>query len=288
MTISTNLSRQNSVQCISPAGLHRMAYTEWGAPDNPKVLVCVHGLSRVGRDFDFLARALSGEYRVVCPDVVGRGDSSWLVNPVHYQVPQYVSDMVTLIARLNPVELHWVGTSMGGLIGMGLAALPDSPIRKLVLNDVGPIIKAEALKRIGQYLGQAPQFPDFASAEQYIRAVSAPFGLKTDAQWKFLTDISIKATSQGFSMHYDPALAVPFKAQGAGTADVDLWPLYESIRCPVLVTRGAQSDLLSPDTLAQMALRGPKANTVEIPDVGHAPMFMEDDQVRVVQDFLLT
>lgn len=278
--------RQHAVQCLSPAGLHRMAWVEWGDPANPKVLVCAHGLSRVGRDFDDLARALCADYRVVCPDVVGRGESGRLVDPKHYQVPQYVADMVSLLARLNAKELHWVGTSMGGLIGMGLAALPDSPIRRLVLNDVGPLLKADALRRIGEYLGKAPVFPDFAAAEAYIRAVSAPFGLTSDAQWKYLTEISIRPEGPGFRMHYDPAIALPFRAQSP-TADVDLWPMYEAIRCPVLVTRGEHSDLLSRETLRGMAERGPRAKTVEMPGVGHAPMFMDPAQIAVVKDFLL-
>ena len=297
-----NEFREHSVQCLSPSGLHRMAYTEWGDAGNPKVLLCAHGLSRVGRDFDDLARAMCAEYRVVCPDVVGRGNSGRLADPKHYQIPQYVADMVTLLARVNATELHWVGTSMGGLIGMGLAALPSSPIRRLVLNDVGPILKAEALKRIGEYLGKAPAFANFAAAEAYIRAVSATFGLTTDAQWKFLTEISIRpapdtagaageaasaGAANGFVMHYDPAIAVPFHDQGAGTADIDLWPIYESIRCPVLVTRGEHSDLLSRDTLKSMSERGPRAQTVEIPGVGHAPMFMDQSQIEVVKKFLL-
>lgn len=265
-----------------------MAYSEWGDAANPRVLLCVHGLSRVGRDFDDLARALCGEYRVVCPDVVGRGNSDWLVNPLHYQIPQYVSDMVTLIARLSPDELHWIGTSMGGLIGMGLASLPNSPVRKMVLNDVGPILKADALKRIGAYLGQAPVFPDFASAEKYIRAVSASFGLTTDAQWKFLTEISLKPAGTGFKMHYDPNIAAPLNEQKLGATDIELWPVYDAIKCPVLVTRGEHSDLLSRDTLAQMATRGPQAATMEIPGVGHAPMFMEASQIDIVRNFLLT
>ena len=280
--------RQHSVQCISPGGLHQMAYTEWGDANNPQVLLCVHGLSRVGRDFDDLARALCGEYRVVCPDVVGRGNSGRLADPRHYQIPQYVSDMVTLLARLNAAELHWVGTSMGGLIGMGLAALPASPVKRLVLNDVGPVLKADALKRIGEYLGKAPVFPDFAAAERYIRAVSASFGLTTDAQWKFLTEISLRpAPDGGFAMHYDPAIALPFKDANTGSVDIDLWPVYEAIRCPVLVTRGESSDLLSRETLKDMRERGPRAATVEIPGVGHAPMFMEPGQIDVVKRFLL-
>ncbi len=282
--------RERSVQCISPAGLHHMAYREWGNPANPRVLLCVHGLSRVGRDFDSLASALSDTYRVVCPDVVGRGRSSWLADPKHYAVPQYVADMVTLLARLDVSEVHWLGTSMGGLIGMALAALPTSPITKLVLNDVGPLIQIAAVRRIGEYLGQAPVFADFAAAQAYIRAVSASFGLRTEAQWKFLTEVSIKPCAdhaQGFMMHYDPAIAEPFKQQSIGNADIDLWPYYDAIRCPVLVTRGELSDLLSRDTLTQMSQRGPKAKIAEFSGVGHAPMFMEPDQIEVVRRFLL-
>ena len=278
------------VQCLDGKGLHRMAYWEWGDPANPRVLVCVHGLSRVGRDFDDLARALCGTYRVVCPDVVGRGNSGRLADPKHYQVPQYVADMVTLLARLDAAEVHWVGTSMGGLIGMGLAALPGAPIRRLVLNDVGPLLKADALKRIGEYLGKAPVFPNFATAEAYIRTVSASFGLTTDAQWKYLTEISLRPapeTPGSYVMHYDPAIAVPFRDQNAGTADIDLWPYYDAIRCPTLVTRGEHSDLLSRETLKAMSERGPRAATVEIPGVGHAPMFMEPGQIDIVKQFLL-
>lgn len=285
-----SIFRERSVQCISPAGLHHMAYREWGDPANPRVLLCVHGLSRVGRDFDALAAALSDTYRVVCPDVVGRGRSSWLADPKHYVVPQYVADMVTLLARLDGSQVHWLGTSMGGLIGMGLAALPTSPITKLVLNDVGPLIQIAAVRRIAEYLGQAPAFADFSAAQAYVRAVSASFGLRTEAQWKFLTEVSIKPRAghdKGFVMHYDPAIAEPFKLQSAGSADIDLWPYYDAIRCPVLVTRGELSDLLSRETAEQMNQRGPKAQIVEIAGVGHAPMFMEPDQIEVVRRFLL-
>ena len=173
--------RQHTVQCLSPGGLHRMAYVEWGDPANPRVLVCVHGLTRNARDFDVLAQALSGHYRVVCPDVVGRGRSNWLRIKDHYQLPQYVSDMVTLIARLGVDEVHWVGTSLGGMVGMALAAQEDTPIARLVLNDIGPVLTAAAVKRIGEYVGLMPQFASFAEAEQYVRLVSATFGRLTDA-----------------------------------------------------------------------------------------------------------
>ncbi len=283
-----NPHREHTVQCLSPAGLHRVAYTEWGDARNPRVLVCVHGLSRVGRDFDDLARALCADYRVVCPDIVGRGRSDWLADPTHYQIPQYVADMVTLLARLDADSVHWVGTSMGGLIGLALAAMPDAPITRLVLNDVGPLLKAEALKRIAEYLGQAPVFADFTQAEAYIRAVSASFGLTTDAQWRRLAEVSlVAAEGGGWRLHYDPAIAVPLRTQGTGSADIDLWHIYDAIRCPTLVVRGAQSDLLDRATLTAMAARGPHAATVEIPAVGHAPMFMDTGQIDIVRSFLL-
>jgi len=283
-----NPHRQHSVQCLSPAGLHRVAYAEWGDPHNPRVLVCVHGLARFGRDFDDLASALCGDYRVVCPDIVGRGSSDWLADPMHYQIPQYVGDMVTLLARLGADSVHWVGTSMGGLIGLALAAMPHTPIERLVLNDVGPLLKAEALRRIAEYLGQAPVFADFAQGLAYIRTISASFGLTTEAQWRRLAEVSLlPAQDGGLRLHYDPAIAVPMRAQGTGSADIDLWHIYDAIRCPTLVVRGAQSDLLDSATLAAMAARGPQAATVEIPAVGHAPMFMDAGQIGIVKDFLL-
>ena len=279
--------RQRQVQCISASGLHRMAYTEWGDPGNRRVLVCVHGLSRCGRDFDSLARAMAGEYRVVCPDVPGRGLSGWLKNPMEYQVQTYVADMVTLLARLDADSVHWVGTSMGGMMGMALASLAETPVQKLVLNDVGPIVTAVSLARIGDYLGKAPTFPDFAAAVQYIRAVSAPFGAHSDAEWSVLTEHVVRRQADGgYRMHYDPAIAVPFSA-AQPDKDIELWPYYDAIKCPTLVLRGALSDLLRRETLEEMAGRGPRAKTVEIPDVGHAPTLMHQDQIAIVRDFLL-
>ncbi len=282
--------REGRVLCASldGSGLHRMAYTEWGDRDNPKVLICVHGLTRNGRDFDFLAQALARDYRVVCPDVVGRGRSDWLRQHNGYGFPQYVSDMVALIARLGVDEVHWLGTSMGGLIGMLLASLERTPITRLILNDVGPVITRESLRRIGDYLGVAPRFPDLAAAEAFIREVSAPFGALSDAQWRHLTLHSVRQTADGdWEMRYDPGIAVPFRAGMAMHQDVVLWPCYDAIRCPTLVIRGAESDLLPRESLAQMAERGPRAWTREIPGVGHAPMFLDEAQVAVVRDFLL-
>ncbi len=279
--------RQRQVQCISASGLHRLAYTEWGDPAGRKVLVCVHGLSRCGRDFDALARAMAGEYRVVCPDVPGRGLSGWLKNPMEYRVETYVADMVTLLARVDADCVHWVGTSMGGMMGMALASLPATPLQKLVLNDVGPIITAVSLARIGEYLGKAPVFPDFAAAVQYIRAVSATFGEHSDDEWAALTEhVTRRQSDGGYRMHYDPAIAVPFM-DAKTDQDIELWNYYDAIKCPTLVIRGALSDLLKRETLQEMARRGPRAKTVEISDVGHAPTLMHRDQIAVVREFLL-
>jgi pimeloyl-ACP methyl ester carboxylesterase len=277
--------RHHTVQCLSPVGLHRMAYVEWGEADNPHVVVCVHGLTRVSRDFDDLAQALASRYRVVCPDVVGRGDSDWLKDPKLYAVPQYVSDMVTLLARLNARELDWVGTSMGGMIGMGLASLPNSPIQRLVLNDVGPVLKKEAVQRIAEYTGKAPDFPDLDAATAYVKKVSAPFGLKTEAQWRQITQTVVRPSATGLRLHYDRDIAVPFRL-APPVADLELWNFYDAILAKTLVIRGEHSDLIDRATVAQMCSRGPKAQAVEAPGVGHAPMLMDPEQIQFVTDFL--
>ena len=279
------------VQCLSPAGLHAMAYKEWGDPRNPRVLVCVHGVTRVSDDFDALAAAMSDEYRVICPDVVGRGRSAWLKDPKYYWVPQYVSDMVTLVARLDVPQIDWFGTSMGALIGMGLAAMPDTPISKMVMNDVGPTLNFQALSRIGSYIGDDVRFDSFQQARDYIRTISAPFGPHTDAEWDKLAADVLRQTDDGrWRRHYDVSLALPFKVmteESAQQGEAALWAAYDAVRCPVLLVRGAQSDLLTPETAQQMTLRGPRAQLVELPGVGHAPTFMHDDQIALARAFFL-
>ena len=278
--------RRRSVQCMSPKGLHRIAYLEWGDPRNKDVLVCVHGLARSSRDFDELARALCGHFRVACPDLAGRGDSDRLADPTLYVVPQYVSDMVTLIARLDAESVSWVGTSLGGLVGMVLAAQSGSPIKRIVLNDVGPVIAKAALERIATYLGQAPAFPSVEEAEKYVRAVSAPFGPHTEAQWRFLTETWLRKDADGkWRPHYDPRIADEYR-RTLPTQDIDLWYLYDAMRCPTMVLRGAQSDLLPRGTAQAMARRGPKAKIVEIAGVGHAPTLLNAEQIGIVRDFL--
>jgi pimeloyl-ACP methyl ester carboxylesterase len=279
--------RQRTVQCLSPKGLHKIAYLDWGDAANKNVLVCVHGLTRCARDFDTFAKAMADRYRVICPDVAGRGYSDWLADPMLYAIPQYVSDMVTLIARLDVEKVDWVGTSLGGLIGMALAAQANTPIRKLVLNDAGPVVTKVSLQRIATYVGSAPVFPNFEAAVQYVRAVSAPFGPHTDAQWQFLTEVVVRKQPDGtYRVHYDPKLAEPFK-HSMPEADMELWPLYDAIRGPMMVLRGELSDLLKKETCAEMARRGPKAKTVEIAGVGHAPTLMQADQIAPVRSFLL-
>ena len=287
MTPSEKMVRAGRVRCLTPSGYHRMAYREWGDAANPRVVVCVHGLSRCARDFDTLAGALAADFRVICPDVAGRGESEWLKNPMEYAIPTYVSDMVTLLARLDVESVDWVGTSMGGLIGMGLAAFPSAPIRKLVLNDVGPIVTADSLQRIATYLGKAPALPSFAAAEMLIRMTSATFGPHSDEQWHHLTEHMVrKKPDGGYRLHYDPAIALPFAADVTGK-DMALWNFYDAIKAQTLLLRGSESDLLRQDTALEMTQRGPKARLVEFAGVGHAPTLMQDDQVRVVREFLL-
>jgi pimeloyl-ACP methyl ester carboxylesterase len=279
------------VQCLDTRGLHRMAYWEWGDAANPRVLVCVHGLSRQGRDFDTLARDLASHYRVVCPDVVGRGRSDHLADPMGYAIPAYVADMVTLLARLNAQSVDWVGTSMGGLIGLGLASLAGSPVRRLVLNDVGPTIQPQSLQRIGSYLGQPAHWATVEEAADALWSLSTGFGPHTRDEWLALTRPQLVPDGAGFKPHYDPAIAVPFRAitpEMAAAGEAMLWHSYDRLTCETLLLRGAESDLLAQATAQAMTQRGPRARLVEFAGVGHAPMLAQPEQRQVVRDFLLS
>ena len=268
-----------------------MAYWEWGDPANDRVLVCVHGLTRQGRDFDVLARSLAQTYRVICPDIPGRGQSEWLTDPSGYAIPHYVADVVTLLARVNARTLDWVGTSMGGLIGMAVAGLPGSPIRRMVLNDVGPRMEAVALQRIGAYVGLPLRWPTVEAAAEYLRVVSAGFGPHSHEQWLALTRPYLKEDGQGgFVPRYDPQISLALKAMTPEIAQMGeqlLWQAYDRIQAQTLLLRGAQSDLLSVQTAQEMSMRGPKAPCVTFEGVGHAPTLVQDDQVGVVREFLL-
>ncbi len=280
-----------TVQCLSPAGLHNMAYKEWGDPKNPTVLLCVHGVTRVSDDFDALAAVMSDRYRVICPDVVGRGRSSWLANPLGYQLPQYVSDMVTLIARLDVAHIDWFGTSMGGLIGMGVAAFKNNPIRKMLLNDIGPTINYAALMRIAEYMGKEVRFPTFEAGVDYIRTIAAPFGPHSDEQWHKLAGDVLREQKDGqWIRHYDPALALAFSSftqESAAQSETALWAVYDAIQCPVLLVRGSESDLLIRETAHLMTKRGPRAALTELAGIGHAPTFMQPEQIALARDFFI-
>jgi pimeloyl-ACP methyl ester carboxylesterase len=286
------------VNCPDTQGQHRMAYWQWGDADSDHVIICAHGLSRQGRDFDVLAQALCdaapGKLRVVCPDVVGRGKSDWLTDPMGYQIPQYAADMLALIAQLQPKTLDWVGTSMGGLIGMVICGQPDLPlpvpVRKLILNDVGPAIEWLAIQRIGLYLGKAVQFDSVQQAADAMWAVSTSFGPHTKEQWLALSQAMVKSNGDGFVLHYDTAIAIPFASateESTKQGEAMLWGLYDKIKAQTLITRGVQSDLLSVATAQAMTQRGPKAALIEFAGVGHAPMFVAADQVKAAVDFLV-
>ncbi len=301
--MSASVPALQYVTCPDATGSHRMAYWAWGDASAAHVIVCVHGLSRQGRDFDVLAgellRRSPQPLRIVCPDVVGRGRSDWLADPMGYGVPNYVSDMLHLLVQLQaqaPIAtLDWVGTSMGGLIGMGVAGTPGLPLpvplRRLVLNDVGPTIQWGALQRIGTYLGQPARWDTLQQAADAMWTLSTGFGPHTPAQWLALSQAMVKPLPDGgLGPHYDPAIAVPFRAmteQIAAQAQDQLWQLYDAIRAETLLLRGADSDLLSPATAAEMQRRGPRARLVEFAGVGHAPTLVAADQVDAVSTFLL-
>lgn len=281
--------KSDGVQCLSSKGFHRMHYTDWGDAANPRVVICVHGLSRNCRDFDTLAKALQPDFRVVCPDVAGRGKSDWLAAKEDYGYPQYLADTTVLIARITASgekTIYWVGTSMGGILGMLLASLPKTPVQRLMLNDISIVIPKAVLERIANYVGRDPRFKTFQELEAYVRSVSAPFGPLTDEQWHHLTLHGAKQYEDGsWGMCYDPGIGIPFLK--GPLADIDLTPYWDKVTCPTLLLRGAQSDLLLKDMALQMTQRGPKPRLVEFEGIGHAPMLMAEDQIKVVRDFLL-
>jgi pimeloyl-ACP methyl ester carboxylesterase len=275
---------------LSPCGFHTISYQLWQTEENDqnRHIICVHGLTRNSHDFDKLAAHLSEKYTLACPDIVGRGQSSWLPVYDHYDYPQYLADMNALYARLNVKSIDWIGTSMGGLIGMMFAAMPNSPIQRLVINDVGPILKRAALERIGNYTGVAPPFESEAEAESYLRKIHAPFHPMTDQDWQEMTARGlIKGEDGKLRLNYDPKIGTALRTSLTGT-DVNLWQVYDAIKCPTLVIRGANSDLLDKPTATEMTKRGPKASLVEIEGAGHAPSLLSIDQIEMIENWLET
>jgi pimeloyl-ACP methyl ester carboxylesterase len=280
--------KNSSVSCIDSSGFHRMHYYEWGDPANPRVVVCVHGLTRQGRDFDFLAQSLEKDFRVVCPDMAGRGRSEWLANKNDYSYAQYMADVTALVARITTAaeqEIDWVGTSMGGLLGILYASRRGNTVRKLVLNDAGTLVPKAALERIGLYVGTDPRFATLDALEAHVRLISAPFGPLNDEQWRHVTLHSAVQHADGnWGFAYDPAIAAPFRGV---LSDVDLSAYWDAITCPTLLLRGGDSDLLLRDTALAMTQNGPKAKLVEFAGTGHAPMLMNAREAGVVRDFLM-
>jgi pimeloyl-ACP methyl ester carboxylesterase len=279
---------RKAFQALGPDGFHRVDYSEWGDPANPRVLICVHGLTRNSRDFDFLAHQLAREYRVIAPDIAGRGTSEWLSNPLQYNYPLYLSDMAALIARANVEQVDWLGTSMGGIIGMMLAAQRGHSIRRLILNDVGSVVTGASLMRLAAYVKKMEQrFASLQAVELYFRKTHAPFGALTDAQWQHMAEHGATRNSDGsYSLNCDPAIYKTFSA--IPFTDIDLSLYWNQVRCPTLVIRGEDSDLLLPLTVDRMRQSHPNMRSVEISNCGHAPALMDDEQIAIIRHFLLT
>jgi pimeloyl-ACP methyl ester carboxylesterase len=265
----------------------KLAYTEWGDSSNPEKLMCVHGLTRNSRDFDYLARELEQDFHLICPDIIGRGRSSWLNNKLGYSIPTYVNQIFLLMMKLGISRFHWLGTSMGGLIGMTLAAMPNSPIRSMIINDIGPFLPKESLARIRDALLFSDRiYLDKAALKFQVKTVYATFGKLTDEQWDHMTHHSGRLQDGGgYRMAYDPGIKAVFEAQAL--SDISLWEIWSNIHCPVLVIRGNESDLLLQETAEKMTTTGPKARLVEIPGVGHAPALMDTNQIAIVKNWLL-
>ncbi|PLZ00214.1 alpha/beta hydrolase [Burkholderia sp. WAC0059] len=288
MSMASVVPRQHFVQCVSPSGLHRLAYTEWGDPANSRVLVCVHGLTRSGRDFDRLAAAFGDDWRVVCPDVAGRGLSSWLADPQGYSIAQYVADMVTLIARLGVGKVDWFGTSMGGMIGMVLAGLPDASVGRVLLNDIGPHIEPVSLERIGTYLGRDERFATLQDGIDRAAQLAASFGPLTADEWREINTPLLHEVDGAWRFRYDPRIAESFASttpEQSALGEALLWRSFAAIPGPVLVVRGAESDLLSRETVAKMRATNRNVSSVEIAGVGHAPAFLAEDQIGLARRF---
>ncbi|MCZ7563205.1 MAG: alpha/beta hydrolase [Burkholderiales bacterium] len=308
------MPRHATLRCLDPNGFHRIAYSEWGDPANPRVVICAHGLARNRRDFDFLARHLADAFRVVAFDAAGRGESDWLPVKEDYRFGQYLADGAALMARATApasgvlarlarlfgigrgASLDWVGTSMGGLVGMMLAARAGTPIRRLVLNDIGPLVPWSSLVRLKGYVGRATRFETMCEVEQWVREVCAPWGPLADAHVAHLARHGVRPDpAGGYVLHYDPDIVSGLRRRADVDLPigdryfegVDLWPLWDAIRTPTLALRGGESDVLLAATAEEMKRRGPRAEVLELPGIGHAPALMAPEQMDAIRGFLL-
>jgi pimeloyl-ACP methyl ester carboxylesterase len=274
------------IECPHKEATHKIEVLHWPGPATASAhpVVAVHGLTRNAWDFAPLAERLSATRPVYAFSMAGRGKSDWLDDPALYTYAQYTADCLQVLRQLNLGVVDWVGTSMGGLIGMMLAAMPQTPVARLVLNDVGPLLPLSALQRIGAYVGRVPVFQNFSEALRFCRATYADFGIQGDAPWQFFTEKSLRALPDGkTTLHYDPKIAEVF---GSVTKDVDVWNVYDAVKVPTLLLRGERSDILSLETAQGMTQRGPLAKLVTFRNCGHAPALMDAAQMNVVEDFL--
>ena len=283
--------RFDEVAALGPHGFTKVAYVEWGPRDASQVVMCVHGLTRNGRDFDFLARRLAQRgLRVIAPDLPGRGKSEWVPTATDYATPLYLAAMAAVIARIGAAAVDWIGTSLGGHVGMEMAALRGAPIRRLVLNDFGARVAGAALQRIGAYLKVKRRFATIEELEKHLRSIHEPFGKLTDAQWRHMAEHSAVQTEDGdYRQHYDPAIGRAFS--WPLMVDIALWNIWEQVSCPVMILRGEDSDLLHASTVREMQKRGIAGRNglvraVEVREVGHAPPLMSDAQISLIEEFL--
>lgn len=276
---------ERRLKCLSVHGFYEIAYTEWPGPSGARTVLCVHGLTRNGRDFDYLAEALSADFRVVCPDMPGRRNSQWMP-PEAYHYNFYLATLAALIGRLGVEEVDWVGTSMGGILGFMMAGIPEAPVRKLVVNDIGPLIAKEGLERIVTYTGLNQSFRDLDELEAKLREHAAGFGPLSDEEWRHLAVHSARQKPDGtLGFAYDPCIADGLRK--GPIADIDLWANWDAVRCPTLIIRGDTSDVLRRADAEAMTRRGPPAQLVEFSGIGHAPALMAAGQIGAVRDFLL-
>lgn len=277
--------RQHFYRSLGPHGFQELSYTEWGDPSNPEILLCVHGLTRNSRDFDYLAHDLKAKYRILCPDLLGHGKSDYVGDPHVYTFAQCITDIVTLLAHSGADQVHWLGTSIGGIIGMMLASQPHNPVKSLILNDVGMIVPGLALERIGTYARNAHSFSNFEDAVEYFQAVLAPMGRLDPKKWEHITKYgTLTSPKRELSLAYDPAIGKAFSIHPPTTLHLETY--WKAIRCPILVLRGEESDFLPPDVATKMLYDQPRAKIVVIPDCGHAPSLMEKSQIQLIQKWL--
>jgi len=288
--------KENFIHGVSKEGFHKVIYSEYGSKNHDNTMICVHGLTRNGSDFHFVAKGLEDHYRVICPDVVGRGRSDRFKNPEFYKYAQYIMDMNVLINSLHVSNLDWMGTSMGGLFGIIMASMPNTPIRRLILNDIGPFIPKTAVDRIKTYAGMKLSFKTRKEGETILKQLYAPFGIKEPEHWQHIIDHSIIEDNDGtFTLDYDPGAtsAVQDDEQDEDAlshqdqdGNIIFWQYWEKIKCPVLVINGASSDILPPHIIEEMKTRGPQFDYIQIPDAGHAPALMDPEQVALIREWL--